>query len=127
MLFVWRVLESMGMRDKLPIVVEVDNRGAVDLVNSSTTTGRTRHIAIWINFLRELLGPMDFQCIHVVGYFYEERRRQRFCKQRDVYVREDPSVPVTINPFGEDVGVRLPDMEVPRDADVVEGTGSTID
>jgi hypothetical protein len=54
MLFAYRVLESMELQVKLPMVVQVDNRGAVDLVNSWTPTGRTRHIATRINFLREL-------------------------------------------------------------------------
>jgi hypothetical protein len=54
MLFAWRVLSSMGLLVQLPMLIEVDNKGAVDLANSWSATGRTRHIASRINFLREL-------------------------------------------------------------------------
>jgi hypothetical protein len=54
MLFSWRVMASMGLKVELPMVIEVDNKGAVDLANSWTATGRTRHIAARINFVREL-------------------------------------------------------------------------
>jgi hypothetical protein len=50
MLFACRVLESMGLKVKLPTAVEVDKRGAVDLVNSWTATGSTCHFAISISF-----------------------------------------------------------------------------
>ena len=54
MLFTMRVVESMGLKVKLPMILEVDNKGAVDLANSWTSAGRTRHVATRINFLREL-------------------------------------------------------------------------
>jgi hypothetical protein len=44
----------MGLRVQLPMRIEVDNKGAVDLANSWTAINRTRHIATRINFLREL-------------------------------------------------------------------------
>jgi hypothetical protein len=56
MLVAWRVVESMGLKVKLPMSIEVDDKGAVDLANSWTATNRTRHIATRINFLRELKG-----------------------------------------------------------------------
>ena len=36
------------------MVVHCDNKGAVDLVNGWTTSGRSRHVATKIMFLREL-------------------------------------------------------------------------
>jgi hypothetical protein len=33
MLFAWRVVESMGLAVQLPMKIEVDNKGAVDLAN----------------------------------------------------------------------------------------------
>jgi hypothetical protein len=53
MLFSWRVIESIGLKVKLPMIIEVDNKGAVDLANSWTATNRMKHIATRINFLRE--------------------------------------------------------------------------
>ena len=54
MLFAWRVLISMGMLVELPMILEVDNKGAVDLCNNWSVGGRTRHIEVKQYFLREL-------------------------------------------------------------------------
>ena len=44
----------MGLEVELPMVVEVDNSGARDLANSWSVGGRTRHVDVRLNFLREL-------------------------------------------------------------------------
>jgi hypothetical protein len=36
------------------MVLEVDNKGVVDLANNWSVGGRTRHISVHVNFLREL-------------------------------------------------------------------------
>jgi hypothetical protein len=54
LLFERRVLESIGLQVELPMILRVDNKGVVDLVNNWSVTGRTRHITARINFLREL-------------------------------------------------------------------------
>ena len=54
MLFAMHLLESLGLRVKKPMVIEIDNKGGKDIVDSWSTSGRTRHIAIKHNFLREL-------------------------------------------------------------------------
>ena len=41
MLFVMRVMESMGLRVKKPMNLFVDNKGAVDLANNWSVGGRT--------------------------------------------------------------------------------------
>ena len=43
-----------GSEVKKPIIVYCDNKGAVDLVNGWSVGGRTKHIDIRLNFLREL-------------------------------------------------------------------------
>ena len=48
------VIESMGLQVDWPIVWDSDNKGALDILNSWTLTGRTRHIATKITFMREL-------------------------------------------------------------------------
>ncbi len=48
------VLESLGLRVKLPMVLELDNQGAVYLANNWSIGGRTRHIDVQLVFLREL-------------------------------------------------------------------------
>ena len=54
MLYEMRVLESIGLKVQLPMVLEVDNKGVVDLANNWSVGGRTRHISVRVNFLREL-------------------------------------------------------------------------
>jgi len=50
MLYVMRVLESIGLTVKKPMMLEMDNKGAVDLANN----WRTRHIETRQHFLRDL-------------------------------------------------------------------------
>ena len=54
MIFIKRVLESMELQVELPMVLEVDNKGAFDLANNWSAGGRTRHVATRVTFLREL-------------------------------------------------------------------------
>jgi len=54
MLYVMRVLESIGLTVKKPMMLEMDNKGAVDLTNNWSVGGRTRHIENHQHFLRDL-------------------------------------------------------------------------
>jgi hypothetical protein len=54
MLFGMHLLESMGLKVKKPMVLEIDNKGAKDLAHNWSIGGQTRHITTKINFLREL-------------------------------------------------------------------------
>jgi hypothetical protein len=54
MLFIKQVLESMELQVELPMILEVDNKGAFDLANNWSAGGRTRHVATRVTFLREL-------------------------------------------------------------------------
>ena len=54
MLYTKNALESMGLKDKLPMILEMDNKGAVDLANNWSVGGRTRHVDVSQCFLREL-------------------------------------------------------------------------
>jgi hypothetical protein len=96
MLFSWRVLSSIGLMVTLPMIVEVDNKGAVDLANSWTATGRTRHIASRINFVRELKeeGVITVKWLsnqHMSSdIFTKNVGGSDFARHRDVYVRDTP-------------------------------------
>jgi hypothetical protein len=46
MLYVWNVLKSMGLKVKLSMTLEMDNEGAVDLANSWSIGGHTRHVDV---------------------------------------------------------------------------------
>jgi len=54
MMYIWRVMTSMGLKVKLPMVLEVDNKGCVDFCNNWSVAGRTRHIEVKQYFLRDL-------------------------------------------------------------------------
>lgn len=49
-----RFLESIGLKVKTPMKVYGDNKGAFDLANNWSTTGRTRHMDVKFYFLRDL-------------------------------------------------------------------------
>ena len=46
MLYVYRLLESVELEVELPMILKMDNSGAVDIVNSWSVGGRTRHIDV---------------------------------------------------------------------------------
>ena len=54
MLFIMRVLNSLGLRVRLPMLLYVDNKGAKDICNGWSIGGRTRHIEVKQYFLRDL-------------------------------------------------------------------------
>ena len=54
MLFEKRVLESIGLKVRVPMILSVDNKGVMDLANNWSVGGRTRHVTVRTNFLREL-------------------------------------------------------------------------
>ena len=54
MLFTMRLLESIGLKVKKPMILQIDNKGAVDLSNNWSAGGRTRHIDVKHYFLREM-------------------------------------------------------------------------
>jgi len=67
MLYVYRLLTSMEMQVQLPMVLEMDNQGAVDLANNWSVGGRTRHVDIRQHFLRELKEQGLLIIKHVPG------------------------------------------------------------
>jgi hypothetical protein len=54
MLYCMRILESIGLKVKKPMILEIDNKGAVGLANNWSVGGRTRHVEVRMYFLREL-------------------------------------------------------------------------
>jgi hypothetical protein len=54
MIHVKQLIKSMKLKVKLPMEIRVDNKGAKDLVNNWSIGGRTRHVGVRLNFIREL-------------------------------------------------------------------------
>lgn len=53
-LYVKSILESMELKVKFPMRVNVDNNDTVGLVNGWSINGNTKHCAVRVTFLREL-------------------------------------------------------------------------
>jgi hypothetical protein len=54
MLFIMRLLLSMGLKIQLPMLLEIDNKGAKDLIDNWSVGGRLHHVEVKQVFLREL-------------------------------------------------------------------------
>ena len=61
MIYCMRVIESVKLKVKKPMLLRIDNKGAVDSANGWSSGGRMRHVKL--NFLRELKeeGVIDIQ------------------------------------------------------------------
>ena len=53
MFYCKKVLESLGLTVELPMLIECDNKGAVDLVNGHSIGGNTKHIDVRILHVRD--------------------------------------------------------------------------
>jgi hypothetical protein len=51
MLYVYQLLESLELEAELPMILEMDNSGAVDIVNSWSMGGGMCHVDVRNNFL----------------------------------------------------------------------------
>ena len=67
MMYMYRLLTSMRLKVRLPMLLEMDNKGAVDLANNWSVGGRTRHVDVRNHFLRELKDDGILIIRHVDG------------------------------------------------------------
>jgi hypothetical protein len=63
--FVVQVLMSMGIPVKLPVIVRVDNVGAIFMAENVTTSARTRHVDVRYHFVREFVEDGFIKIIFV--------------------------------------------------------------
>jgi hypothetical protein len=54
MLFNMHIIESMGLMVKKPMLLEIHNKGAVDITHNWSVGGRTRHVDVLQYFLSDL-------------------------------------------------------------------------
>ena len=83
MMYVYRLLKSMGLRVKLPMILEMDNKGAVDLANNLSVAGQTRHVDVRIYYLQELKDAGLLRVIHKSGV---KNDSDIFTKNTDGYI-----------------------------------------
>ena len=65
MMYAKNIVESVGLKVKLPMRLEIDNRGAVDMAQNCSSGGRTKHMEIrmlWLSELQEK-GILDVRWI----------------------------------------------------------------
>ncbi len=94
--FVVQVLLSMGIPVKLPIIVRVDNVGAIFMAENVTTSTRTRHVDVRYHFVREFVedgfikiifvrtteNNADIFTKNVTGELYDTHTRSFLGKQK---------------------------------------------
>ncbi len=54
MLFVWRMIQAMQLQVKLPMILQCNNKGTIDLSKNWSTGGRTRHVDVRMYMLQDL-------------------------------------------------------------------------
>jgi hypothetical protein len=54
MMYVMRLMTYMKLQVELPMLLYMDNQGAIDIINNWSSTGRTRHMDTKVKFAREL-------------------------------------------------------------------------
>ena len=95
MMFTYRLLTSMGLKVELPMLLEMDNKGAVDLANNYSVGGRTRHVDVRFFYLRELKEEGLMVIRHVPGIendadiFTKNVDAQTFERHLPTYVGND--------------------------------------
>ena len=110
MLYVMRVLNSIGLEVELPMVLEMDNKGAVDLANNWSVGGRTRHVEVRQYFLRDLKAEGTILPKWIPGsemsadLFTKNLDRPLFEKHTKAYCGEDEYMRKGISQVRESVG-----------------------
>jgi hypothetical protein len=95
MIYVYRVLDSLGLKVKTPMILEMDNKGAVDLANNWSVGGRTRHVDVRMHYMRELKDQGLLVIKHIPGedndadIFTKNTAASVFNKHIPVYVGVD--------------------------------------
>jgi hypothetical protein len=77
MLFAMRVLESIGLLVQKPMLLYIDNSGAVDYANNWSTSGRMRHVGIRLELKEQNLVKVVWVQIrgNACGFVYLESVR----------------------------------------------------
>jgi len=65
--YIYRLLESLELKVELPMVLEMDNSGAVDIANSWSVGSRTCHVDVRNYFLHELKDKGLLVIRHIAG------------------------------------------------------------
>ena len=64
-LYVVQILQCMGIKVKLPVIVKGDNLGAIYLANNNGASQRSKHVDIRYHFFREYVAEGIVQDVSV--------------------------------------------------------------
>ena len=93
MLFARQILESLQLQVELPMLLEIDCKGTVDLNNNWSVGGRTRHVPVKYMFLRDLKESGVFEIRWVPSeancsdMFTKNLDGKTFLKHQTVFVK----------------------------------------
>lgn len=79
--FLAQMMMTMEIPIELPIIVKVDNVGAIFMSDNQTATGRSKHIDIRTNFVREFVED-DF--IKIIFVKSEDNKSDVFTKNTNI-------------------------------------------
>jgi hypothetical protein len=108
------LLESLGLSVQLPMVLQIDNKGAIDLVDNWSCGGRTKHIDMRHYYMRELKEQGILKVVHIAtndntsDIFTKNLMGPVFDKHASFFVGRDQFM----DPEGESVGGGCHDCDV---------------
>ena len=84
--FVVQILNSIGINVNMPIIVHVDNVGAIFMSENVTATQRTKHIDVRYHYVREFIEEGFIKIIFVKS---EDNKSDMFTKNvsQDIYYK----------------------------------------
>ena len=92
--FVYQVLTNMGIKVKLPIVVRVDNIGAIFMSGNIAISDQTKHVDIRYHFVREFVEDNFLKIIfvktkeNVADIFTKNLPKELHNKHCDTFLRK---------------------------------------
>jgi hypothetical protein len=98
MLYSMRVVKSLGLKVKKPMILEINNKGTLDIANNWSVGDKTRHIDTRFYFLRELKEANPIKTIWRSGtemssdVLTKNLARPLFGKHLRVYCSEDQCI-----------------------------------
>jgi hypothetical protein len=103
--FIFQILESIGIKIKLPIIVKVDNVGAIFMAENVTATKLTRHVDARYHYVREFIEEGFIQIIFVKS---DDNKADGFTKnlKTELYEKHSESYLIEKNQIEKEFEVR---------------------
>ena len=104
--FISQVIESMGIEVQKPIVIKVDNVGAIFMAGNVSTSPRTKHVDVRYRYVTEFIedGLIKIQFVrtrdnesdgftkNLIGELYDKHKAKFIGRKRDFHKNENKSV-----------------------------------